>query len=67
VGARLNILDRQNQVNSAVQLQLAKTRSQLQDLDYAKATSRLNRQLLGLQAAQQSFVKLEGLSLFKYL
>jgi len=67
VGARLNILDRQKQVNSAVHLQISTTRSQLQDLDYAKATSRLQQQLLGLQAAQQSFVKLEGLSLFKYL
>jgi len=36
-------------------------------LDYAQAASRLNMQMTGLQAAQQSYVKVQGLSLFNYL
>jgi flagellar hook-associated protein 3 FlgL len=36
-------------------------------VDYAEAASQMNAELLGLQAAQQSFVKIQNLSLFNYL
>ncbi len=67
VGARLNAIDSQKNMNSAFDLQLRQNRSSLQDLDYASAVSRFQRQTLALQASQQSFVKIQGLSLFKYL
>jgi flagellar hook-associated protein 3 FlgL len=67
VGARLNTIDDQKSANDAFTTQLQQTLSNVQDLDYAEAVSRLNRQLLGLQAAQQAFVKVQGLSLFNYL
>ncbi|MBI1773596.1 MAG: flagellar hook-associated protein 3, partial [Burkholderiales bacterium] len=41
--------------------------SALLDLDYAKAITELNQQQTTLQAAQQSFVKTSGLSLFDYI
>ena len=41
--------------------------SELQDLDYAEAISRLNIQMLALQAAQQTFAKTQQMSLFNYL
>ncbi|MFZ6734795.1 flagellar hook-associated protein FlgL [Undibacterium sp. Ji42W] len=41
--------------------------SSLLDLDYAKAITELNQQQTTLQAAQQSFVKTSGLSLFDYI
>jgi flagellar hook-associated protein 3 FlgL len=41
--------------------------STTQDLDYAEAISRMNRQLLGLQAAQSSYSQIAHLSLFSYL
>jgi len=41
--------------------------SDIQDVDYAEAISRLNLQLTALQAAQQTYVKVQGLSLFNYL
>lgn len=67
VGARLNSLDSQKSFNadyiSAAQAAL----SSVQDLDYASAISRFNQQLLGLQAAQQTFVKMQNLSLFNYI
>ena len=53
--------------NDAFSLQLEQSLSEVQDLDYAEAVSRLNQQLLSLQAAQQAFVKVQGLSLFNYL
>ena len=67
VGARLSALDTQSTSNSDVTLQLKSTLSNLRDLDYAAAVTQLNQQLTGLQAAQASYVKLQGLSLFNYI
>ena len=67
VGSRLNAIDSQKDLNDSFKLQLQETLSNLQDLDYAEAVSRLNLQITGLQAAQQSFIKIQGLSLFNFL
>ncbi len=67
IGSRLNAIDTQRGVNDSAILQFEQTRSSLQDLDYAKAISDLNLQMTGLQAAQQSYVKVQGLSLFNFL
>ena len=53
--------------NSEVTLQLKSTLSTLRDTDYASAITALNQQMTGLQAAQASFVKMQGLSLFNYI
>jgi flagellar hook-associated protein 3 FlgL len=39
----------------------------LQDLDYNKAISDLNRQTTSLQAAQKSFKQVAELSMFNYM
>lgn len=67
VGARLNSIDSTTGANSSSKLDLQKTLSGVQDLNYAQAISNLSLQMTGLQAAQQSFAKIENLSLFKYL
>ena len=67
VGARLNAIDQQRNVNDAYVLSLQQNRSSLADLDYAEASTRYQQQLLALQASQQTFVQLQGLSLFNYL
>lgn len=67
VGARLNQLDVQKDIQAESSLQLKSTLSGLEDIDYAEAVARLNQQLNGLQAAQQVFSKVQGLSLFDYL
>lgn len=67
IGARLNAIDREEQVNLAYSVQLESARSDVQDLDLAQAATDLNRQMVVLQAAQQAFVKVQGLSLFNYL
>jgi len=67
VGARLNTIENQKSANDSFSLVLQENRSSLEDLDYAEAISRFERQLLALQASQQSFVKVQGLSLFNYL
>lgn len=66
-GARQNAIDGHRVLNDDIVFQGEKTLSQIQDLDYAEAASRLNLQLTGLQAAQQSFARIQNLSLFNFL
>jgi flagellar hook-associated protein 3 FlgL len=67
VGSRMNSLDAQNNVNQNFDVQLQKLISDIGAVNYAEAASRMNEELLALQAAQQSFVKIQNLSLFNYL
>lgn len=67
IGARMNTIENQKNANDSFSLLLQENRSELEDLDYAEAVSRFEQQLLALQASQQTFVKIEGLSLFNYL
>jgi len=67
IGARMNTIENQKNANDSFSLLLQENRSSLEDLDYAEAVSRFEQQLLALQASQQTFVKIEGLSLFNYL
>jgi flagellar hook-associated protein 3 FlgL len=67
VGARLNELDALNDVGSGRELQYAQALSDLQDLDYAQALSDLTKKQTILEAAQKSFVKITGLSLFDFI
>lgn len=67
VGARLKELDStQNSVDD-MGTQYQQVISQLQDLDYAKAISDLTKQQVTLEAAQKSFAKVQGLSLFNFM
>ena len=67
IGARMNMIVDQRNSNDSFNLVLKENLSSLQDLDYAEAVSRFEQQILALQASQQSFVKIQGLSLFNYL
>lgn len=67
VGARMSQVDSQRSLNEDFNLHLQESLSGVQDLDYTEAVSRLNLQLTALQAAQQAYVKVQGLSLFNYM
>ncbi len=67
VGARLNAIDRQLDVNADLELNLETRRSEEQDLDYMEAIARFERQKLALEAAQKSFAHIKDLSLFNYI
>lgn len=67
VGARLNVLESQNNSNQDFKLNIQSTKSAIEDLDMAEAISRFNLQIVSLQAAQQSFVRVQNLSLFNLL
>jgi flagellar hook-associated protein 3 FlgL len=67
VGARLSTATNQQSANSDIITASQTALSAVQDLDYTKGASLLNQQMLGLQAAQQTFVKMQNLSLFNYI
>jgi flagellar hook-associated protein 3 FlgL len=67
VGSRLNAIDAQKDINADVDLHNKSLLSQLRDLDYADALSRLNIQLTSLAATEKAFAATQGLSLFNYL
>ncbi len=67
IGARLNAIEAEIDNNEAVTLQLNTSLSELEDVDFAEAVSRLNLQLTALQAAQQTYIRVQGLSLFNFL
>jgi len=67
VGSRLATLDDVGATRDARVADMQTSISQLRDLDYASAVTRLNQQMVGLQAAQQSFAMISKLSLFNYL
>jgi flagellar hook-associated protein 3 FlgL len=41
--------------------------SEIEDLDYAEAVARMNKEMMGMEAAMGSFAKISGLSLFDYI
>ena len=67
VGARQNMLDNTNDLHADTELYGQKILSQLQDVDYAEASTRLQLQTMILSASQQSFIKVSQLSLFTYM
>jgi flagellar hook-associated protein 3 FlgL len=66
-GTRLNVLTNLNTTGAQEGLTYTQTISTLQDLDYNVGLSNLSEQQTILKAAQQSFVQVEGLSIFNYL
>ncbi|MDX1515715.1 MAG: flagellar hook-associated protein FlgL [Woeseiaceae bacterium] len=67
VGSRLAVIDNQVDSNGALSLTIQETLAGIQDLDYAEALSRLSQQVTTLEAAQQSFVRTQQLTLFDYI
>ena len=67
VGSRMNEVDSVKSTGEDLQLQYEQTISNLRDVDYAKAITDLTRQKATLEAAQLSFTKVQGLSLFNFM
>ena len=67
VGARINAIDSEREVNADVELLIKQDLSRIEDADLAEVITLLNRQIGVLQAAQQSFVRVQNLSLFNFI
>jgi len=67
LGTDQNTIDSQNRVLDEMLLRLKSTLSDVQDLDYTQAITKLNKDQLALESAQSSFAKISKLSLFNYI
>jgi len=67
VGARLNAMEQQRDANETMKLQIATDLSAVENVDLSEAVSRMSQQLGALEASQQSFVRIQNLSLFNFL
>lgn len=66
-GVRLQVLETQENRHLDSELATTASRGQIEDLDYAKAISELEQSQVALQASQQTFAKVQGLTLFNYI
>ena len=67
VGARLSTLEATDSSREALDIDIASSLSDLRDLDYAEALTKMNQRIVGLQAAQLSYSQISQLSLFDFL
>lgn len=67
VGSRLQEIDALQQIGEDTAIQYEQSLSRLQDLDFAQAISDMIRQQALLEAAQKSFTRVSGLSLFNII
>ena len=67
LGSRMGLVEDQQLLNEAFNVQLKENLSGLEDIDYAKAISEMNLQMVALQAAQQTYSQTKDLNLFNYL
>ena len=67
IGTDMNVVEQQTGVIEDNILNLKSNLSNVEDLDYATAITKMNQQMLSLQASQSSFSKMAELTLFNYL
>lgn len=67
IGARINTVDSIEDLHDQLDLVARDALSEIRDLDYAEAVSRLNFQSFVLEAAQRGFARTANLSLFDLL
>jgi len=67
VGTDLNVVEQQTQSIDETKLTLKTTLSNIEDLDMAEAITKMNKQMLSLEASQSSFAKITQLNLFNFI
>ncbi len=67
LGARMGYIDTTEDETESVAFILNKTRSEIEDTDYAEAISNLDFQMNTLEAIRQTYAKMSQSSLFDYL
>ena len=67
IGARLAAAESQEDTNAGTELVLREALANVEDLDLTEAVSNLANQVASLEAAQQSFIRVQQLSLFNFL
>ena len=66
-GADMQVVEQQNALIQDTQTTLKTALSNVEDLDYASSITQMKKQMMALEAAQNTFAKITQLSLFSYL
>ena len=66
-GSDQSVVQAQLDVMDETTLRIKSTLSEIEDLDYAEAVTRMNKEMMSLEAAMGSFQKISSLSLFDYI
>ena len=66
-GSDQTVVQSQRDVLDEAALRFKSTLSEIEDLDYAEAVTRMNKEMMALEAAMGSFAKVSGLTLFDYI
>ncbi|WP_416545091.1 flagellar hook-associated protein FlgL [Limnohabitans sp. DCL3] len=66
-GSDQTVVQSQLDVLDETTLRFKSTLSEIEDLDYTAAVTRMNKEMMALEAAMGSFSKISGLSLFDYI
>jgi flagellar hook-associated protein 3 FlgL len=67
IGASMNTLDSQQSLAEEAQLRLEKMRSDVEDVDYQAAITKMNKDMLALQAGQSAFAQIAKMTLWDYV
>lgn len=67
IGSRLNIAQSSYETNLDMEIAAKASRSSIQDVDYAEASSEFAKQETALNAALATFPKVSNLSLFNFI
>lgn len=67
VASRMGMINTEQDINRQITETLKDQRSELNDIDFAEIATKLNQLQTSLQAAQQTFVKTQELSLFNFI
>ncbi len=67
IGARMNTTESTMNMHEDLKLVAQEIRSDLRDIDFAEAASRLSLETLVLEASQQSYATIQRLSLFNFI
>jgi flagellar hook-associated protein 3 FlgL len=67
LGSKMNTAQSVLESNLDIEIAHKTARAEIQEVDYAEAVSELSKQEAALQAAQATFAKVTGLSLFDYI
>jgi len=67
IGAQLNVVESEFESNLFLLVTSQSSLSEIKDLDVVEASTRFSQQLVVLEAAQASFVRVQGLNLFNFL
>lgn len=67
IGMRSNLVEQERNLNESLVLDLTVSASSIEDIDYTQAVTEFNNEVNALQYAQQTYLRVQNLSIFNFL